>query len=214
MKPRKPLPEQDELLRARSVEMIAMRHELMKLPGLIDWDVFERERAGFYSAPHRTPPLATGLCYLQHIDALSDEAVVARWPENRYWQHFCGEKFLQHHLPNDPSSLNRSRKRVDEEGLRWMLTRTIDAGKRAGVVKSNELKRVACDSTVVEMNIAHPTAAQPYETARPEPVGLRREAEIGDGARTTWRSHSRAKSARGLHSDSEIRIAVQIRSAA
>ncbi|RDD64176.1 hypothetical protein DU478_21395 [Thalassococcus profundi] len=38
MKPRKPLPEQDDLLRARLDEMIAMRHELVKLAALIDWD--------------------------------------------------------------------------------------------------------------------------------------------------------------------------------
>ena len=43
MKPRKPLLEQDDLLRARLVEMIDMRHELVKLAALIDWDVFERE---------------------------------------------------------------------------------------------------------------------------------------------------------------------------
>jgi len=31
-----------------------------------------------------------GLLYLQHTYRLSDEAVVARWAENPYWQHFCG----------------------------------------------------------------------------------------------------------------------------
>ena len=43
MKPKKPAPDQDDLLRARLVEMIDMRHELVKLEALIDWDVFERE---------------------------------------------------------------------------------------------------------------------------------------------------------------------------
>ena len=43
MKPRKPPPEQDDLLRARLVEMIDMRHELVKLAALIDWGIFERE---------------------------------------------------------------------------------------------------------------------------------------------------------------------------
>jgi IS5 family transposase len=37
MKPRKPPAEQDDLLRARLVEMIDMRHELVKLADLIDW---------------------------------------------------------------------------------------------------------------------------------------------------------------------------------
>jgi len=42
MKPRKPPPEQDDLLRARLVEMIDMRHELVKLETLIDWHVSGR----------------------------------------------------------------------------------------------------------------------------------------------------------------------------
>lgn len=43
MKPRKPPPDQDDLLRARLAEMIDMRHELVKLAALIDWGIFERE---------------------------------------------------------------------------------------------------------------------------------------------------------------------------
>ena len=46
MKPKTPLPEQDDLLRARLVEMLDMRHELVMLAALIDWEVFEREWAG------------------------------------------------------------------------------------------------------------------------------------------------------------------------
>lgn len=36
MKPRKPPPEQDDLLRARLVGMIDMRHELVTVAALID----------------------------------------------------------------------------------------------------------------------------------------------------------------------------------
>ena len=100
MKPRKPPPEQDDLLRARLVEMIDMRHELVKLAALIDWEVFEREWAGFFPShtgrPATLTRLVAGLLYLQHTFALSDEAVVARWAKARYWQHFCGETFFQH----------------------------------------------------------------------------------------------------------------------
>jgi IS5 family transposase len=32
--------------------------------------------------------------YLQHAFNLSDEAVVARWVENPYYQHFTGETFV------------------------------------------------------------------------------------------------------------------------
>ncbi len=182
MKPRKPLPEQDDLLRARLVEMIDMRHELVKLAPLIDWEVFEREWAGFFPShtgrPATLTRLVAGLLYLQHAYALSDEAVVARWAENPYWQHFCGETFFQHRLPLDPSSLTRWRKRIGEEGVEWMLTQTIEAGKRAGVVKRSDLKQVTVDTTVMEKNIAHPTDARLYEAARRKLVGLAREAGI------------------------------------
>lgn len=183
MKPRKPPPDQDDLLRARLVEMIDMRHELVKLGTLIDWDVFEREWAGFFPShtgrPASLSRLIAGLLYLQHAYALSDEAVVARWAENPYWQQFCGETFFQHRLPIDPSSLTRWRQRIGEEGVEWMLTQTIEAGQRAGVVKGNDLKRVTVDTTVMEKNIAHPTDARLYETARRKLITLAREAGIG-----------------------------------
>jgi IS5 family transposase len=162
--------------------MIDMRHELVRLATLIDWEVFEREWAGFFPShtgrPATLTRLVAGLLYLQHAYALSDEAVVARWAENPYWQHFCGETFFQHRLPLDPSSLSRWRKRIGEEGVEWMLTQTIEAGKRAGVVKRSDLKRVTVDTTVMEKNISHPTDARLYETARRKLVGLAREAGI------------------------------------
>ena len=183
MKPIKPPVEQDDLLRSRLVEMIDMRHELVKLAALIDWDVFEREWALFFPShtgrPASMTRLVAGLLYLQHAFALSDEAVVARWAENPYWQHFCGETFFQHRLPLDPSSLTRWRKRIGEEGVEWMLTQTIEAGIRAGTVKGADLKRVTVDTTVMEKNIAHPTDARLYETARRKLVGRARETGIG-----------------------------------
>jgi len=47
------------------------------------------------------------------------------------------------------------------------------------VVKGTDLKRVTVDTTVMEKNIAHPTDARLYETARRKLVGLAREAGIG-----------------------------------
>jgi transposase, IS5 family len=182
MKPRKPPPEQDDLLRARLVEMIDMRHELVKLAALIDWEVFEREWAGLFPSPVGRPAtptrLVAGLFYLQHAFRLSDEAVVARWAENPYWQHFCGETFFQHRLPIDPSSMTRWRNRIGEEGVEWLLTETIRAGQRAGTVQDDHLKKVTVDTTVMEKNIAHPTDARLYEVARRKLVGLARAADI------------------------------------
>ncbi len=58
--------------------------------------------------------LGAGLMYLQYAFNLSDEAVVARWVENPYYQHVTGEAFFQHRPPIDPSSLVRWRKRIGE----------------------------------------------------------------------------------------------------
>ena len=71
------------------------------------------------------------------------------------------------------------RQRIGEEGVEWLLTETIEAGKRGGLVKDSDLKRVIVDTTVMEKNIAHPTDARLYETARRKLVGLAREAGIG-----------------------------------
>jgi transposase, IS5 family len=182
MKPHSRAPEQDDLLRPRLVDMIDAHHELVKLAALIDWEFFEREWATFFPShqgrPATSPRLVAGLMYLQHAFKLSDEAVVARWVENPYYQHFTGEAFFQHRPPIDPSSLTRWRKRIGEEGVEWLLTKTIEAGRASGAVTDKSLKRVAVDTTVMEKTIAHPTDARLYERARALLVGLARKAGI------------------------------------
>lgn len=182
MKPKKRTPEQDDLLRPRLVDIIDMRHELVKLAALIDWEFFETEWAGFFPSdrgrPASSPRLVAGLLYLQHTYRLSDEAVVARWIDSPYVQHFCGETFFQHHVPIDPSSLVRWRKRIGEEGVEWLLTKTIDAGRKSGAVEDDSLGRIAVDTTVMEKNIAHPTDARLYEKARRQLVALAVEGGI------------------------------------
>ena len=182
MKPHSRTPEQDDLLRPRLVDMIDARHELVKLAALIDWEFFEREWASFFPShqgrPATSPRLIAGLMYLQHAFNLSDEAVVARWVENPYYQHFTGETFFQHRPPIDPSSLVRWRKRIGEEGVEWLLSKTIEAGRASGAVNDKSLKRIAVDTTVMEKNIAHPTDARLYERARALLAGLAKEAGI------------------------------------
>jgi hypothetical protein len=174
MKHRTRPPEQDDLLRPRLIEMIDLRHELVKLTTLIDWEVFEREWAGFFPSttgrPATSPRLVAGLLYLQHAFRLSDEAIVARWVENPYYQHFTGETFFQHRLPIDPSSLTRWRKRIGEEGVEWLLTQTFVAGRKSGATDESSVKRVAVDTTVMEKTIAYPTDARHYERARAQLV--------------------------------------------
>ena len=174
MKHRPRPPEQDDLLRPRLVDLIDMRHELVKLAALIDWEFFEREWAGFFPSttgrPSTSPRLVAGLLYLQHAFRLSDEAVVARWVENPYYQHFTGEAFFQHRPPIDPTSLTRWRKRIGEEGVEWLLSKTIEAGRKSGAVESRSLEQVAVDTTVMEKNIAHPTDSRLFERARAQLV--------------------------------------------
>ena len=182
MKPKSRVPEQDDLLRPRLIDMIDMRHELVRLEALIDWAFFEQEWAGFFPShtgrPATSPRLVAGLLYLQHAYGLSDEAVVARWVENPYFQHFCGETFFQHRPPIDPSSLTRWRGRIGEEGVEWLLTKTIEAGRDAGVIQERSAESVIVDTTVMEKAIAHPTDARLYEKARLRLVKLAREAGI------------------------------------
>jgi transposase, IS5 family len=96
MKHRLRAEEQNDLRRPRLVDMINPPHKLVKLAALIDWEVFDREWAGFFPSGKgrpATPRLVAGLLYLQHAYRLSDEAVVARWVENPYYQHHTGETF-------------------------------------------------------------------------------------------------------------------------
>ena len=182
MKHRPRSPEQDDLLRPRLVDMTDHRHELVKLAALIDSEMFEREWAGFFPSgkgrPATEPRLVAGLLYLQHAFRLSDEAIVARWVENPYYQHLTGETFFQHKLPIDPSSLTRWRGRIGEEGVEWLLTQTIQAGQKSGVIDEDSAKRVAVDTTVMEKNIAYPTDARLYERARDQLVDLAQEAGV------------------------------------
>jgi len=182
MKHRNRPPEQDDLLRPRLVDLIDMRHELVKLAALIDWEFFEREWAGFFPSgtgrPATPPRLVAGLMYLQHLHRLSDEAIVERWVENPYYQHFTGETFFQHQPPIHPSSLSRWRDRIGDEGAEWLLTKTIEAGRSSGVVKDDSLFRVSVDTTVMEKNIAYPTDARLYEKARSKIVALAQAAGI------------------------------------
>jgi len=92
--------------------------------------------------------------------------VVWQWLENPYWQVFTGETYLQTQPPIDPSSLTRWRKRLGEAGVEELLAETIEAAKRAKVIKSASLKRVIVDTTVMEKAVAHPTDSRLLERCR------------------------------------------------
>ncbi|MGF6439251.1 hypothetical protein QF001_000008 [Paraburkholderia youngii] len=169
MGPKAPVTEKD-LFRHPLREQINLKHPLVRLAELINWERLSASMsASFVSGkgrPASSPRLIAGLLYLQHAFDLSDEDVVWQWVENPYWQVFTGETYLQTEPPIDPSSLTRWRKRLGEAGVEELLAETIDAAKRAGVIKASSAKRVIVDTTVIPKAIAHPTDSRLLERCR------------------------------------------------
>jgi IS5 family transposase len=58
------------------------------------------------------------------------------------------------------------RKRLGEAGVEELLAETIEAAKRAGVIKAASVKRVIVDTTVMEKAMAHPTDSRLLERCR------------------------------------------------
>ena len=161
---------ENDLFRQELVNIINMRHELVRLAELIDWSVFDREFGAQFVSTTGRPALPTrlvaGLLYLKHAYALSDEDIVERWVENPYFQYFCGERYFRHELPCDPSSLVRWRKRIGEAGAEWLLTQTIEAAKASGTIRRASLSTIVVDTTVQEKAIAYPTDSRLLNRAR------------------------------------------------
>jgi IS5 family transposase len=182
MPPQPKAPKPAELLRPRLDEQINMSHALVRLAALMDWDKIERSFAAHFTSwrgrPALPPRLVAGLLYLQHASDASDEAVVATWLENPYWQYFCGETVLQTELPIDSSSLTRWRKRIGEEGVETLLAVTIEAAHAVGLIKKASLNRVIVDTTVMPKAIAYPTDSRLLEKSRQHLVRLADEHNL------------------------------------
>jgi transposase, IS5 family len=152
------------------MDHINRHHPLVELAAMIDWEAIDRVAADpFLAKPGRPtlrPRLIAGLLYLQHAFDLSDEQVVAGWVENPYWQVFTGETYLQTEAPIDPSSLSRWRQRLGEVGMEELLAQSIEAAKRASVIKDSSIKRVIVDTTVMQKAIAYPTDSALLERSR------------------------------------------------
>ena len=172
----------DELTRPRLDEQLKMSHPLVRLSKLMNWEQIECSFGAHFVSnrgrPALSPRLVAGLLYLQHANDASDEAVVATWLENPYWQYFCGETYLQTALPIDPSSLTRWRKRIGEEGVELLLAVTIEAARAAGLIKKASLNRIIVDTTVMPKAIAHPTDSRLLEKSRQHLVKLAAEHSL------------------------------------
>jgi IS5 family transposase len=163
-------------------EQINMGHPLVRLAGLMDWELIERHFSAHVTSgrgrPALPPRLVAGLLYLQHANDASDEAVVNTWLENPYWQFFTGETYLQTQLPIDPSSLTRWRQRIGEEGVEVLLAATIQAARAAGLIKRASVNHIIVDTTVMPKAIAHPTGSRLMERARQHLVRFAQKHEL------------------------------------
>lgn len=159
-----------DLFRSSLSSILNTRYELCVYSELIDWHRFEEQFAKYFPSPTGCPAIATrlivGLMYLKHAFNLSIETLIERWIENPYWQHFCGEQYLRHEFPIDPTSMTRWRKRIGEEGCELLLQEILNVGVKTKAVKMEEMKKVIVDTTVQEKAITHPTDAKLYQSGR------------------------------------------------
>jgi IS5 family transposase len=171
-----------DLFRTELVNLIDLRHALVKLGELIDWQAFAGEWSPQFVSTTGRPALPTrlmaALLYLKHVYALSDEDTVQRWSENPYWQHFSGERYFQHELPCDASSLVRWRQRIGEAGCEWLLAQSIAAATKGRVIKRSSLDEVVLDTTVQPKAVAHPTDSGLLNRAREQLVDAAQHAGI------------------------------------
>jgi transposase, IS5 family len=171
MRPRQPEGNgSDDLFRARLSNQLDLKHPLVRLAELLDWQRFETAFGALYhetaGRPGKPTQLMVGLTYLKHTYNLSDEEVCARWVENPYWQFFCGFDYLQHQLPINPSSLTRWRERIGADGMELLLSATVEAAVTSGAVKPSSLERVSVDTTVQPKAIAYPLDSRLYHRGR------------------------------------------------
>ena len=98
-----------------------------------------------------------GLAILKHTHNLSDEMLCARWIENPYYQHFCGEEHFQHTAPFDRSSMTRWRRRAGGASstrrmgagrLEVLLAESLAVAVKTEALDVRDLSKVIVDTTV------------------------------------------------------------------
>lgn len=161
---------QGDLFRVELASILDPAHGMVVLAARVDWTRLGERFAALYCPDNGAPGISTRLMvalhYLKYTFNLSDEAVVAGWVENPYWQHLSGMKYFEHAAPIDPSSMTRWRRRVGEAGAEAMLAETIRTGLRIKAITPAQLDRVNVDTTVQEKNVRFPTDARLLNRAR------------------------------------------------
>ena len=147
-----------EMFKTVLTSFINPKHELCLLAKEIDWDYLEKEFSPLYGEIGRPSiPIRTilGFLLLKQIYNLGDEAVMERYIDSPYSQHFCGDIYFQYKYPFDPSDFVHFRKRIGEEGMKKIFKQSIDLFDKDFIRK--EVKEVRVDTTVQEKNITFPT---------------------------------------------------------
>src|SRR5579883_3116586 len=173
---------QKDLLLPALDPIIDMGHPLVRLAGLIDWNILNERFSSVCQAGSGQPGLPTrlvaGLFILKHMHNLSDEVLCARWIENPYYQYFCGELSFCHKLPFDRSSLTRWRQRLGEEQLVALIQESLSVANDTATTETKDLERVVVDTTVQPKAIAHPTDARLMHRAIVKLVALARRNAV------------------------------------
>jgi hypothetical protein len=165
-----------------SVKKGQLHHALCVLAGKIDWAACERQFGGLYAAgigrPGHPIRLMVGLQLLKYLRNISDEEVVAAWPENPYWQYFCGEQYFCHDVPIDPTLMTLFRHRIGAEGCEFILGLTVQTGLATKTITGSSLSVVNVDTTVQDKAVAFPTDARLLNKARIALVKLAAQCDI------------------------------------
>jgi len=155
-----------DLFKSSLESLLDMKHELIQLSQLIEWDFLEDSLSSYYddSMGRRAKPirLMAGLLMLQHAYKASDEGLLRTWLENPYWQYFCGYEYLETKLPIHPTSLVKFRKKIGKKGIKIILGETLKIAIRAKMIKKKELQKVIVDTTVQPKNVTYPTDAKNF----------------------------------------------------
>jgi IS5 family transposase len=136
-------------------DQLNSNHPLLALGRAINWAVLDEFFSPLYSHLGRAAKptrLMSGLLILKQLHDLSDEAVVAQWQMNPYYQVFCGEACFQTRLPCHSTELVKFRQRIGEEGVRKIFAMSIALHGAAA-----EESVVLVDTTVQEKAITYPT---------------------------------------------------------
>jgi IS5 family transposase len=138
----------------------------VQLSESIKWEELESSIKDKYSektgSPGKSLRLMLGLQYLKYLYDESDEQIVLKFVENPYYQYFCGNQHFEHHLPIDPSSMTRFRKRIGKDKIELLLKGTIEAAKDKSLLNSKDYRQLNVDTTVQEKNITFPTDSKLY----------------------------------------------------